>query len=127
MKRMLILLVACLALVAAGCGGDDDEETTTSRGPTTTEESSSAAGGAIEIKMKDIQFAPDKASVKAGQTVKWVNEDSVEHDVSADNGEFKSERFGQGGEFETKLDKAGSVPYVCTVHPNMKATLTVTE
>jgi plastocyanin len=127
--RILLLLALCLTLGLAACGGDDDEEPA-APAETATEQPASGGAGAgdvVEIKMKDIQFDPADATVKVGQTVKWVNEDSVDHDVSADNGEFKSELFGQGGDFETKLDKAGTVPYVCTVHPNMKGTLTVTE
>jgi plastocyanin len=125
--RVLLLLALCLTLGLAACGGDDEEEPAAP--PATTEEPSggAAAGDVVEIKMKDIKFDPADATVKVGQTVKWVNEDSVDHDAVADNGEFKSELFGEGKSFETKLDKPGTVPYVCTVHPNMKGTLTVTE
>lgn len=137
--RVLTLLLACLALAvfAAGCGGDDNDDsgasapapaTTTETGATTTEDSGSdaAAGGEIEIEMKDIAFAPKDVTAKVGQTVKWKNEDSVEHDVSATEGEdFKSDLFGKGGDFSYKLEKAGEIKYVCTVHPGMEGTITV--
>ena len=143
--RVLTLLLACLALAvfAAGCGGDDNDDsgssapapaTTTETGAagtetgeTTTEDSgSSEAGGEIEIKMQNIAFSPKAVTAKVGQTIKWSNEDSVEHDVKATAGEeFKSDLFGKGGEFSYKLDKAGEIKYVCTVHPGMEGTITV--
>jgi plastocyanin len=75
--------------------------------------------------MKNIQFAPKDVTVKVGQTVKWVNQDTVDHDVKADSGQFKSGLFGKGQSFEWKADKAGTVSYVCTVHPGMTGKITV--
>ena len=122
MRRILLALCATMALVAAGCGGDDD-----SGGGSTSTSSSSSAGGEVEIKMKDIQFAPKATTVKVGQKVKWVNDDSVDHNVTADSGaDFKSDNFGSGGSFDFTADKAGTIKYECTLHPGMTATLTVT-
>ena len=124
MRRILLALGATLALVAAGCGGGDDN----GGGSTATSApaSSSASGGEVEIKMQNIQFAPKDTTVKVGQKVKWVNEDSVDHNVTADSGaDFKSDNFGKGGSFEFTPDKAGTIKYVCTLHPGMTATLTV--
>ncbi|HEX2016487.1 MAG TPA: plastocyanin/azurin family copper-binding protein [Solirubrobacteraceae bacterium] len=82
----------------------------------------------MTIKMVNIAFSPASTSVKVGQTVKWTNQDSVEHNVVATAGAtFKSPNFGAGGSYSHKFTKAGKVSYVCTIHPNMKATLTVTK
>jgi plastocyanin len=123
MRRILLALAATLALVAAGCGGGDDN----GGGSTATSApASSSASGEVEIKMQNIQFAPKDMAVKVGQKVKWVNEDSVDHNVTADSGaDFKSDDFGKGGSFEFTPDKAGTIKYVCTLHPGMTATLTV--
>jgi len=81
--------------------------------------------------MKDIAFKPASVTVKKGGTVKWTNDDSVGHDVTEESGpgpKFKSGSAGglQGGDtFQQKFDAAGTVKYVCTVHPNMKGTVTV--
>jgi plastocyanin len=121
MRRILLALGATLALVAAGCGGGDDNG-----GSTATSGASSSSGGEVEIKMQNIQFAPKDTTVKAGQKVKWVNEDSVDHNVTADSGaDFKSDNFGKGGSFEFTADKAGTIKYECTLHPGMTGTLTV--
>ena len=68
--------------------------------------------------------------MKAGDTVTWTNEESVDHDVTADDGSFKSGRPGgmkQGDTYEHTFKKAGSFAYKCTVHPNMTGTVEVTH
>ena len=116
--RLITMLVACIALVLAGCGGGDDNGGG----------GGSSSGNTVTIDMKNIKFAPQDATVKVGQTVKWVNDDTVDHDVSAKSGaDFKSELFGKGKSYEWKADKAGTVSYVCTVHPGMVGTLKVTQ
>jgi plastocyanin len=125
MRRLLPLLaMLALALAVAGCGGDDNG----SDGGSGTATQSSSAGGGVEVKLQNIQFSPKETTVKVGQQVTWVNEDSTDHDVTADSGaDFKSDTFGNGGTFEFTPDKAGTIRYECTIHPGMTGTLTVTE
>jgi plastocyanin len=125
MRRLLPLLATlALALAVAGCGGDDNGSDAGSGTPT----QSSSAGGGVEVKLQNIQFSPKEATVKVGQKVTWVNEDSTDHDVTADSGaDFKSDTFGNGGTFDFTPDKAGTIRYECTIHPGMTGTLTVTE
>ncbi len=125
--RTLCLLLAVGALALAGCGDDDDDggggAATTTPAATTP---AAASGGTVEIRMKDFQFDPTSQTVKVGQTVKWVNDDTADHNAVATSGaDFKSENFGKGGSYEYTADKAGTIEYVCTLHSNMKATLTV--
>jgi plastocyanin len=75
--------------------------------------------------MRDIRFSPESASAKVGQKVCWINDDGVQHDAAADDGQFKSQLFGQGQAFTTTLRKAGPISYVCTVHPGMSGKLQV--
>ena len=125
MRRILLPLLAALAVavVVAGCGGGDDGGGSTS----TSSASASGGGGAVEIKMQNIQFSPKATTVKVGQKVSWVNDDSTDHNVTADSGaDFKSKDFGNGGTFAFTADKAGTIKYECTIHPGMTGTLTVT-
>jgi plastocyanin len=128
MTRLTSVLLACaaLALVAAGCGGSNNGSGGASTSTSTSSSSSTASGGAVVIKMQNIQFDPKAVTVKVGQKVKWVNEDTVAHDVASQSGEMiKSPTFGHGGSFEFTPTKAGEIKYVCTLHPGMDATLTV--
>ncbi len=132
MRRSLLLLFAALALLAAGCGSDDDESTATSGGATATAEApaaggeTAAAGDVVVVDMKNIQFDPKEVEVDVGQTVRWENMDTVDHDaVSTSGDEFESELFGKGGTFEYTAEKPGTIEYECTVHPGMVGTIVV--
>jgi plastocyanin len=128
MRRSIALLLAAAALVAAGCGSNNSSSTSTgSSAPASTggSESGGARGG-VTVDMKNIQFDPKSITVKKGQTIKWVNLDTVDHDVVANSGaSFKSDQFGKGGTFEFTPKKAGKIDYVCTLHPGMTGTITV--
>ena len=133
MRKWLVLLLGCLALgsVAAGCGDDGDDEGGGGGTPPATEQSSDggggdAGGGSSAVTIKEFSFKPGDVKVKAGDTVSWTNEDSAGHDVTGDS--FKSGDtggLGQGDSFEHTFEEAGSFSYVCSVHPNMKGTITV--
>jgi len=128
MKRIGLLMLAVFALAAAGCGSSSDNTSSTPSAPAGTGTSSTASSGGgktVTIDMKDIQFAPTSQTVKVGQTVKWVNEDDVPHNVKG--GPLNSKTFGKGGSYTFTPKKAETISYVCTIHPNMKATLTVTS
>jgi plastocyanin len=127
MKRWLALLLACLAvgLVVAGCG-DDDDDGGNGGGAAQEQPAPEAEGGGTEVSMKDIKFEPGEVTINAGDTVTWVNDDSVGHDVTGDN--FKSGEPGamkSGDTFEHTFDSAGTFDYVCTVHPGMEGSVTV--
>ncbi|HEX6390670.1 MAG TPA: cupredoxin domain-containing protein [Solirubrobacteraceae bacterium] len=124
--RILSLLLAVAALGVAGCGDDDDNGGDTGAAAPPAATTPAQSGGTVEIRMKNFQFDPPVAIVKVGQTVKWINDDTAEHDAVADDGQFKSDQFGKDGTYEFKPTKAGPIPYVCTLHSNMKANLTVT-
>ena len=122
MRRFLPILLACTALAFAGCGGDDEDTAEPASTPAATEQS----GDAVTVLMKDIKFEPAEVTVPVGGTVKWVNEDSVDHNAVAKEGDVpKSELFGKGGSYEATFEEAGTIEYVCTVHPGMEGTITV--
>jgi plastocyanin len=137
MKR-LYSVAACLALggaLVAGCGSSSSSSKSSSNSTpaaappaTSTPAAAPAGGGTIAVSMKNIQFVPKSVTAKVGQTVKWTNDDSVDHNVTATSGEtFKSKTFGQGATYVYKLDKAGTIKYVCTIHPGMEGTIVVTK
>jgi plastocyanin len=128
MKRWLALLVASLALglVAPGCGGGDDDnggggsaETTTEQ--QTTETQAGGGGKTVQVSEKDIKFDPANVTVAKGGTVKWTNDEDINHDVTKTDGpgpDFSSGtgNMAKGDTFEQKFDTAGTIKYVCTIH-----------
>ena len=120
-------VVLVLALFVAGCGGQagDTATTATNAGTGTAASASTIPAGAIPVVMKNTAFAPADVTIKAGQTVAWVNQDSMQHDVVANDGSFRSQLLDTGQVFTFTFSKAGSFPYYCAIHPQMKGTVTV--
>jgi plastocyanin len=147
MKTWLALLCTCLALglVATGCGGDDsDDSSSADSGATTSEKpppadtgGGSGSGGATaggkgtSVVMKDISFKPETVTVPKGGTVTWTNDDTVGHDVTKTDGPGPSFKSGDpgalngGDTYKQKFTAAGTVKYVCSVHPGMEGTVVV--
>lgn len=73
--------------------------------------------------MKGISFQPAELAVHPGETVEFKNEDIVAHTVTADDGSFDSGLIQPGSSWKMTVQKAGTVAYHCTPHPNMKAVL----
>jgi plastocyanin len=136
---LLALMTATAALVAAGCGGGNDNNDNSGR----TDSSAGAAaatstpstpaedgegGKSTEVRLQNIAFSPTSISAKVGQEIEWENYDTVAHNVVATSGaSFKSATLNKGDKFTFKPTKAGTISYVCTFHPNMKAQISVTQ
>jgi len=88
---------------------------------------SSAApkSGTHTVVIEALKFSPPTLVVKAGDTVIWKNKDAFPHNVSAENKGFRSPDFQSGQSWKFKASSVGVFPYVCTLHPGMKAVLTV--
>ena len=139
MTKWLAMLITCLALgfVLAACGSDDEGEggaaDTGQAEPTggAEEHTGEAGGKTVEVSMKDFKFNPGSITVDKGATVKWTNDDSAGHDVTKTGGpgpDFSSGDPGglnPGDTYEETLHTAGTIDYVCTVHADMKASITV--
>ncbi len=134
MSRALSLAgaLSVAALLAAGCGSSSSSSSSSTPPASPPAPAPAASGGgatgSVQVKMANIQFAPQSSTVKVGQTVTWTNTDQVDHNVTAMSGaSFRSSNFGQGKTFSYKATKPGTIQYVCTIHPNMTATLTVVK
>ena len=76
--------------------------------------------------MKNIEYVPKAITAKVGQTIHWTNGDSVAHTVTSVSGaSFDSGVMDPGKEFSFKVTKAGTINYMCQIHPNQKGTIVV--
>ncbi len=121
--RAVRLFALVLVLALAACGGGGGGGSSSAKGAAS---SSPCPKGATVVHMRNIKFDPEATQAKVGQQVCWVNDDDVQHDAQAQDGQFESVLFGKGMSYTTKLRKAGDIAYVCTVHPGMTGTLKVT-
>ncbi|NKQ53485.1 cupredoxin family copper-binding protein [Amycolatopsis sp. K13G38] len=80
------------------------------------------------VEMKGYAFSPSTLQISVGDTVTWTNNDSAPHNVVVTDGpeKFSSPLIQQGQTFSHTFTQAGTYSYYCSVHPDMKATITVT-
>jgi plastocyanin len=82
------------------------------------------AASTHEVTLAGLKFQPAQLTVQRGDTVTWKNTDVVPHTATA-KGKFDSGTIAPGKSYSRKMDQAGEFDYICTVHPNMQAKLTV--
>lgn len=80
------------------------------------------------VAQKNKAFSMKKLTVKVGDTVKFVNEDSFAHNVFSLSApkSFDLGSFGNGGSKSVTFDKPGKVEVECAVHPDMRLDVEVT-
>jgi plastocyanin len=117
--NVALVAVTTLTLALAACGDDNGGGGASAVCPRK----------AVTIAMKGQNFEPSKARAKAGQDICWPNESLFTHDVVATSGaDFRSHQYDEGERpFTTKLEKPGSVHYVCTLHAGMVGAIEVTR
>lgn len=85
----------------------------------------SAAAGEVAVAIKDFTFGPADIQAKVGQTVTFTNGDSAPHTATLDDGTCTTPNIAGGGSDGLLFSAAGTYPFHCNVHPNMKGTITV--
>jgi plastocyanin len=89
---------------------------------------SNTSAAAPNVSIGNFTFKPQSLQVAAGTTVSWVNEDDVPHTiVGSDPGSpLKSGALDTDASYSAVLDKPGTYPYFCSLHPHMTGTVVVT-
>jgi plastocyanin len=75
------------------------------------------------VAMKNMKFSPATIEIKKGDTVEWRNDDITTH--TATSATFDSGSIDPDKSWRHTFSDAGSFPYSCTFHPDMKAAVTV--
>jgi plastocyanin len=78
----------------------------------------------VTVTIDKLAFSPKEVSVKAGDTVEWVNKDAFAHTATVKGG---WEVMIPPKKTASRVMQAGdTVEYFCRFHPNMKGRITVT-
>ena len=85
----------------------------------------SSAAGEVAVTIADFAFSPADISATVGQTVTFTNNDSAPHTATLDDGSCGTPNIDNGGSNGLTFTAAGTYPFHCNVHPNMKGTITV--
>ena len=85
----------------------------------------SAASAATEVKIDNFTFGPQRATVKVGTTVTWINQDDIPHTVAASDKSFRSKVLDSDDRYSFTFTTAGVFEYFCSLHPHMTGTIVV--
>lgn len=66
---------------------------------------------------------PGTITIKAGDSIKWINQDATPHQIKSKS--FNSEMIGPGQAFESTFKKSGEFEYGCAIHPDMKGKIII--
>lgn len=124
-------LALSLAFLGA-CGGESDSGDQAS--PTATMEEAEGAEAAATVEIIEFAFAPKEITIKAGESVKWINRDEFLHTVTSGavdgpenkpDGKFDEDTAEAGSEATVTFDEAGTFTYYCEQHNAMNGVVIV--
>lgn len=113
------VLLSCAAVTVALAMTVSCSSSKKSGGTATTPVSGTA------VTVKDFAFTPQNLAAKVGTAVTWTFDDSVAHNVTESNNVFKSDDLTGGKTYTFTFSKAGKYSYMCTIHPQMTGTVTI--
>jgi plastocyanin len=118
-----------LAMIASCNGGNGSSNAPTAPTPSGGGTGGSSASLVITITgmSGSSSYSPNPATVRVGQTVAWRNADTTTHTATANAGTFDTGNIAPGATSTAiTVTASGSFGYLCTLHPSMVGTLTVT-
>jgi plastocyanin len=77
------------------------------------------------VSIIDFAFQPASITVSTGDTVRWVNDGDVPEGHDVTGGELDSGLLESGESYSHTFASAGTVSYICSIHPAMKGTVKV--
>jgi amicyanin len=127
-------LFAAGAIVLAACGGGGGGNAAAGNNMAGMTMAAQNAGNATHtaavatdaVHIKNLAFSPATVTIKAGSTVVWTNDDSIQHDVTFDGGGIASSVLNHNDTFSHTFLTAGTYHYICSIHPFMHGTVIVT-
>lgn len=78
------------------------------------------------VKIHNFKFEPVDVTIAEGETVQFINMDEEPHTATSTDGVFDSTALDTDQTWNYTATKSGTFPYICSIHPFMKGTLTVT-
>jgi len=79
----------------------------------------------ISVTIKNFDYSPMELDIKPGTTVVWKNLDGEHHTIASTDGMFRSPALDQNDSYSFTFNRPGVFKYICSIHPKMKATITV--
>jgi len=88
-----------------------------------------ALGANMTIMQKGRMFSSESITIKKGETLTFLNDDSVPHNImsTSPGNDFNLGSQPPGASTDVTFKEAGDVAVICAIHPRMKMTVKVTE
>jgi plastocyanin len=83
-----------------------------------------ASAATYVVTMANMSYGKVPGELAVGDTITWVNHDSVPHTVTARDKSFDL-RMSPGQTVSQTVQKAGTFPFYCIFHATMRGTLKV--
>jgi len=77
------------------------------------------------IAINNFDYSPKTITVKAGTAVTWLNSDTVDHSVVADDDSFDTGVLKSGEKGSYTFTRPGTYAFHCETHPSMTGTVVV--
>ena len=86
-----------------------------------------ASADGHRVMIHDYAYSPASLTLDVGDSVTWTNMDSAPHDVTVTRGpaSFHSPLLSTGQSWTYTFSVAGPYTYICSVHPDMQASVAV--
>jgi plastocyanin len=140
---LAITALAVLLLIGAvGCGGSGDSNSSTTTQTVTEQEAEAGTAGSAgatgnasapsgdavrsaKVEIANFAYDPDPVTIEEGGKVIWINEDSVAHTATAEDGSFDTGTLEEGKLKSETFKQPGTYKYICSIHPQMHGTVEV--
>ena len=76
-----------------------------------------------EIHIKSFEFEPKHIVVKAGDTIRWINQDLAPHTATAAKDDWDTGEIVKNDYRSIKVSTGMETNYFCAFHPHMKGTI----
>jgi plastocyanin len=145
--RLILVLGTATLFIVAACSGSSSATTAASApaasAPAESAAESAAAGGSpaagggaacapsteagtVAVKIANFAFDPATITAKVGDVVAFTNNDTTGHTATSDTDPAcTTDTIQNGATGALVFNVAGSYPFHCKIHPNMKGTITV--
>ena len=103
-SKIAILSVLLAAFLLLGCTGGQPPK----------------SGSTSTVTIQNLQFNPSTVTIKAGDTVEWINNEAAPHSInSVVPFSFSSSVLNKGDSYQHTFTQAGNYDYTCGIHPFM--------
>ncbi|WP_054815751.1 plastocyanin/azurin family copper-binding protein [Nocardia arizonensis] len=127
---VVAVTVALSSALLTGCGSDDSGTAATPSAGATASRTASPGPtkrAAVTVRVDDMAFSPADVTVKVGDTVTWKFSDRFPHSVQGmgDKAMGINSPIHTSGEWSYTFIAPGTYRYLCSLHPEMRGTVTV--